>query len=48
MRVIWIDSRYHNPEIIETVWIQVRIEGQGELRNEKGRNYLFYGEPDKS
>jgi len=48
MRVIWIDSRYHNPETIETAWIQVGVEDQGELRNEKGRNCQFYGEPDKS
>ena len=48
MRVIWIDSRYHNPKIIGTAWIQVGVEDQGGLRNEKGRNCQFCDERDKS
>ena len=47
MIIFWIDPRYHNPKIIETVRIQVRVEDRRELRNEKGRNYPFYGESDK-
>ena len=37
MRVIWIDLRYHNPETIETAWIQVGVEDRG---GTMGRNRL--------
>jgi len=48
MIVSWIDPRYHNPETIGIVLYQTVVEDQEGLRNEKGRNYPFYGEPDKS
>ena len=46
--VSWIDPRYHNPEAIGIVSYQGVVEDQRKLRSEKGRNYPFYGEPDKS
>ena len=41
MRVIWIDSRYHNPKIIGTAWIQVGIEDQGDYRTKKVETASF-------
>ena len=45
--VSWIDPRYHNPEAIGIVSYRGVVEDQRKLRNGKGRNYPFCGEPDK-
>ncbi|MEC9258185.1 MAG: hypothetical protein VX541_06800 [Candidatus Poribacteria bacterium] len=47
MIISWIDPRYHNPEAIGIVSYRGVVEDQRKLRNGKGRNYPFCGEPDK-